>query len=748
MASEEIVRDGFRYRLHALEGGIFRLQTGGHDGYGESLLSRYGIVNDLPPAPDARETSDGVASGECELQLTDDGFALLRGGRTIVASLCGTQLATAPTHHGNQGYSVKLPVGEDEKLIGFGDQVRTRFLLNGQRDELWIRYPVKHVPVPFVMSSRGYGLFFNTTRRVVFDVGATDPEEAKFVVRKDMLDLYLIPGDSYDDMIRTYCTLTGFPVIPPLKSFGLWLICHTQATGHDVLNVARTLRQAKIPCDNLSLEPDWMENRYDFTTNKEWSGAKFRGCPTGSYRAGPDRMINALNRMGFDLGLWLCTRWDCTWEEERRIGEGADEEEGARDLDGIELTHFDENVGHAPVLMDQVTKRDEAWFEHLKRFVKDGARFFKVDPASLINEFPDRLYGNGKTDDEMHNIAFLLCSKQMALDYEAFTGRRSYGISVAGWAGQQRFAGTWAGDTGGGPQPLVGILQDAIVGHAYATCDMKTDRPDGLHMGFFLPWSLINSWASFHYPGFQGESFDAMYRDYSSLRMKLLPYYYGLARRASLTGRAIARPLCLEYPDVDAAYDVLAEFMLGDAFLVSVYRGEKVVLPAGRWLDRWSGEIHEGAWRETSVPFPENRGGHFFMREGAIVPTIEVMQHANERPLEQIIWQVFPGTHATAFTLYLDDGDTLAYRDGAYAECEVTMTPSDDGCSVTFGEVRGSEPERIARLRHRVEVFGADVTGARARDETLSLTRDGEHGNAVTAPVGTGTTIALDLQRR
>ena len=102
----------------------------------------------------------------------------------------------------------------------------------------------------------------------------------------------------------------------------------------------------------------------------------------------------------------------------------------------------------------------------------DGVRFFKVDPAKLINEFPDRLYGNGKMDDEMHNLAFLLCSRQMAADYEAHTGRRSYGISVAGWAAQQRFAGTWAVDTGGGPQPLVGILQDAIVGHTYATCDM------------------------------------------------------------------------------------------------------------------------------------------------------------------------------------------------------------------------------------------------------------------------------------
>ena len=122
-----------------------------------------------------------------------------------------------------------------------------------------------------------------------------------------------------------------------------------------------------IPCDNLSLEPDWMEQRYDYSTNKEWSAEKFRGTPHGSsFCAGPNRMIRALNRMGFDLGRWLCCRHDFTWEEERRLEEGSAEEGTSLCLDGIEISHPDENVGHGPVYMDTMTPRDEAWFEHLK----------------------------------------------------------------------------------------------------------------------------------------------------------------------------------------------------------------------------------------------------------------------------------------------------------------------------------------------------------------------------------------------
>ncbi len=188
----------------------------------------------------------------------------------------------------------------------------------------------------------------------------------------------------------------------PLKSFGLWLIMHTRATGHDVLTVARTLRDKRIPCDNVSLEPGWMERHYDYSTGKEWNAEKFRGTPRGSwFRAGPDRMINALNRMGFDLGLRLCCRYDFTWEEERRrIGDADEEAVSKSPVDDLGAAPVDDKPsGHDPVYLDTNTIRDAAWFAHLQKFVDDGVRFFKVDPAQLINEFPDRLCGNGYGDE-------------------------------------------------------------------------------------------------------------------------------------------------------------------------------------------------------------------------------------------------------------------------------------------------------------------------------------------------------------
>jgi len=743
---ERPLGDGLTLRARALQDGIFHLQAGGYDGYSQTLLDRYGFIERLEEDAAAEVGDFRLVAGELSLELTENGgFCLRRGAEEVLSSLPGSRTATFPTVFRNRGWQLDLPLHEEEKLVGFGDQTRTRFLLNGQKDELWVRYPTKHVPVPFFMSSRGYGLFFNTTRRLRFNVGASDATRARFTVERDFLDIYLFTGNSYQELIEKYTRLTGKPQLPPQKSFGLWLLFHSRASGHDVLSIAKALREAQIPVDNLSLEPAWMQQEYDYTTAKEWSDEKFRGTSHGStFRAGPEHMIHALKRQGFSLGLWLCTRWDFTWEEERRLQAPQEvQSDHNPTLEGIELGHFDENMSHGPWYMDENTRRDEAWFEHLKKFVRDGVRFFKVDPAALINEFPDRLYGNGRHDDEMHNIAFMLCSKQMMLDYEAFTNQRAFGISISGWAGFQRFPGTWAGDTGGGAQSLTGILQDAVVGHSFATCDMNTRAVAGIHMGFLLPWSLINSWAYFHYPAFQGEEMDSIYRDYSQMRMQLLPYLYSLAWRATQTSVAMARPMFLLHPENTRAYELLTQFYLGDSLLVTCYQDE-VTLPEGRWLNWWDNSVHEGHWDEQRLHVPANRGGHLLVREGAIIPTGPVQQHVGQKPLEEVRWLLFPGSQPTSFTLYLDDGDSLEHRSGAYASCTLFCTPTQDGFELHWGGIEGGEPQRIAHLKHRFEILDENsAPQSEAWGRQLQVERDEARLSWVTDAVETGTPVVV-----
>ena len=469
------------------------------------------------------------------------------------------------------------------------------------------------------------------------------------------------------------------------------------------------MRQARIPCDNIGLEPGWMETYYDYTVDKDWSKQRFKYLgPLERYRGGPSAMIRTLNRMGYNLGLWLNSRYDLSWEEERCAKDDSaaiDIKGEEASLDGIEISHIDEQVGHEPVRMDTWTIPEQSWFEHLKKFVNDGARFFKIDPALLINEFPDRLYGNGRHDDEMHNLAFMLCSKQTYQGYEKMTGLRPYSISISGWAGLQRFSGTWAGDTGGGKQPMCGILQDAVVGHAFATCDMNTACLEGMHMGFLLPWTLINSWQSFHYPPYQGDFIAGVYRDYANVRMQLVPYLYSLAYETTRSGRGLARPMMLAYPHEEKAYRLLQQYLLGDAFLVNVY-SKTVTLPKGKWFDYWNNTVVSGNWKSAKYAYPKNRGGQLFFKEGGIVPLGPVQQFTGEQVLKTVTWQIFPGRMPSQFTLYTDDGNTLAYRKGAYAKVTLFCTPLNNGMEIRWSRIAGSEQKRLAGIVNNFEILG------------------------------------------
>lgn len=98
----------------------------------------------------------------------------------------------------------------------------------------------------------------------------------------------------------------------------------------------------------------------------------------------------------------------------------------------------------------------------------------------------------------------------------------------------------------------------------------------------------------------------SVFRKYAQLRMELLPYIYEEARQASVTGIPLMRALPIEFPDDPRARKVPYQYMFGDRLLVApvVEEGverQRVYLPAGRWEDFWTGDVHQGP---TSIEYP------------------------------------------------------------------------------------------------------------------------------------------------
>ncbi|MBI4026400.1 MAG: glycoside hydrolase family 31 protein [Verrucomicrobia bacterium] len=628
-----------------------------------SGLDRYGFLKAKWPRVKATERRDGE-----EVRLQTDRASLLLTGRRhprIILRDGAKKVLLRGTVRGTSsgGMEAEFHLAKDERLFGFGDQTRERIEQRGAKIQMWIRNVASYIPIPFVMSSRGYGIFVNTTLRHNWDVAAGDSGKLRIRVPDNQLDLYLFTGSTLKEILSAYTELTGRPMLPPKWSFGLWFICRMQANDFEVMSDAANFRDRKIPCDVIGLEPGWMDKFYDYSVEKRWDPGKF---PIPSYAPkGPHNFTNALKRMGYKLELWLCNDYDLSHEAERRFhrthdprdasGKGFHEDDCEKDV------HFTE-----PIRCDKITRPEEPWFEHLKKFIDQGADFFKQDGALQCCEHPDRLWANGMSDREMHNLYPLLYSQQMYEGYRDYTGKRPCCFTPAGWAGLQRYTGTWTGDTGGGPKTLAACLNLALSGHSLVTCDMEVTTREGIHYGFLMPWAQVNSWNYFRHPWLQGEELCSIFRDYAQLRSRLIPYLYTYAREAHASGIPMMRPMVLEFPKDRRADGILTQYFLGREILVTAF-SEKVYLPEGRWRDYWTGNVLTGPKTFRYSP-PKNRGGGLFVRANSIIPLGPALDYVGQTAGEGLTLEVFMETGGSAeFSIYEDDGTTFAFEKGRFS---------------------------------------------------------------------------------
>ncbi|MBN1673620.1 MAG: DUF5110 domain-containing protein [Kiritimatiellae bacterium] len=672
-------------RLTFVAPDIVRVQVSRDGAFPDTGLNRYGFI--APPPAEAFAVATGKAgslarasSGALEVRWSKD------GSRISVADGKGkVRLRQTDVEHRDGGAVVGFKPAKNEDWAGFGDQTRKRLFHRGHVADCHVRNVKSYVPVPFFMSTRGAGVLVNTTHRIVFDMCASKPNRCEWRDGRGVVDYYVMIGESFRELIEAYTRLTGRPKLPPDWSFGLWYICRTQANDCEAVNDALNFRRENIPCDVLGLEPGWMEKNYDGSVDKTWSSERF---PIPPYcRTGPHNFFNAIQRMGFHMELWLCCDYDLSYEAERRVGCNAGggtarAEPPFYHKDGEADPHFS-----APMYADQVTQRDQRWFQHLRPFVEQGIAFFKQDGAYQVMDHPDRLWGNGMPDAEMHNLYPLLYAREMHDGFLEQTGRRPVVFTVAGWAGFQAWAGTWTGDTGGRLETLGAMLNTAMVGHSWATNDMEVAEKEGIHMGYLLPWSQINSWNYFRMPWVQGKDLCDMHRAYAQLRARLIPYIYSWARHATRTGYPLMAPLPLEFENDSRCRNVLHEFLLGRDLLVSVYKPD-VCLPAGRWKDYWTGRVYEGA-RHTKIAWPANRGGGLFVREGALIPFGPLMAYRGERPVDEIELYAFPGRHASSMDFYEDDGCSMAYAKGRFAVTPLECVRRGRQVRVRVGKTAG-----------------------------------------------------------
>lgn len=698
---EKIFQHGDKcVRITACAENAVRIRVG--DEQGESLFDRYGLYR-KPDEACGAELASGVAAGGLTVTFKEGTitFGSARFERKMDVRCLDTDAVKTYFNEtlggmrppqkqiigedGKRGYGavdfqqnpkyVTVSGIEDELFYGLGAANPDRIVLNGKTYLERVVYQSNEMPVPFLMTKAGYGILCNSTWWHGIDVCARDAHEILWYLPDGDIDFTVFAGDTLAELLERFTYITGRPALLPKWAYGLAFIDQYTADQYEVMRNAATFREKKLPCDSISLEPGWMEKRYDFSVDKKWNRGRYlieewaRSKEPG--HVNKNFFTAALARYGFKLHLWLCCEHDFTAEEERRIGNEV-----------------------APEIPD--------WFDHLKQFVCDGASSFKLDPCHTVDNADERrVYVNGRGEPEMHNLIQTLYMRDMYRGAAEYTGLRPMHHYCGGYTGTGAYGASNTGDNGGELPTLVWILSCGMSGISNLTCDMNVFKKHTLHYCFFTAWCQLNSWSGFAHPWWAGEEIEPVFAFYDRLRYRLIPYIYSTAITANLTGMPVCRAMPLMFED-DVLQNAVCEYMFGENLLVGAFSDE-IYLPAGNiWIDYWSGKVYEGG--VTVKPeIPNDRGGFLFVRGGAIVPTDAPRQHTNPGDTENIILELYP--HGVSYyDFYEDDGMTLEYRDGKRTVTRISMVEADGRCDIGIGEREG-DFRGIGKRTYTARVF-------------------------------------------
>jgi alpha-D-xyloside xylohydrolase len=453
--------------------------------------------------------------------------------------------------------------------------------------------------------------------------------------------------------------------VPPDWSFGFWISRWGYRNRDEVMTVARRMREERVPCDVIHIDPYWMRYHEGHHGDLEWDESAFPD---------PKGMIAELKALGFRLSLWESPYVPLD-SEMRAEGERKGFLLMAKDGSGPAIVH---GFAKPSAAVDFTNPEAIEWFKAKNRkLLEMGVAVIKTDFAEDMPD--DAVAHDGTSPEQLHNLYPLLYQRAV---FETTQDVHGYGLiwGRSGYAGSQRYPVHWGGDPGCTFEDMAASLRGALSwilsGAAFASFDMGgffgvptiTDPPSP---ELYIRWSqmgLLFSHARAHgnvaprEPWEYGEPALSIFRRYAQLRYRLLPYLYAAARRAP-QGVPLARPLVYDHPSDRTTWHIDDEYLLGPDLLVApMFKplGRRdIYLPAGGWYDYWTDQRFDGSRWITYDAQLETLP--FFVRAGAVIPMGPALEHVNERPWDPLSFDVYPGGEAVSEMNLTDDRRALHF---------------------------------------------------------------------------------------
>lgn len=478
----------------------------------------------------------------------------------------------------------------DEKIYGCGESF-TRLNKRGQRLNLWsydalgVQNKDMYKPIPFFMSSAGYGMFVHSSCAMTFDFGHDYDEAATLYLDDDQLDIFIFLGNP-KEILEEYTALTGRAQMPPDWSFGLWMSRITYDNEVQVRDVAQKIRENRIPCDVIHLDTGWFEE--DWKCNYKFSESRFEDAK---------KMIADLGKDGFKISLWQLPYITPTNELYQEAYENG---YFVRDSDG--------KVATEDLVIDFSNKDAVKWYQNLLKGLFDiGVRAIKADFGEGAPYHG--IYASGKSGRYEHNLYPLRYNHAVDEITSACNDEHIIWARSA-WAGSQRYPIHWGGDAeitdSAMAASLRGGLSLGLCGFTFWSHDIggfTQKSPEELYSRW-IPFGMLTSHSRCHgqppkEPWEYSEKFLDIFRKSVELKYQLFPYIKQEAEESVKKGFPLMRTLFFEYPEDKIAWDIEDEYFFGSKILVAPLFEENqctrdVYLPQGEWVNFFSMETYEG----------------------------------------------------------------------------------------------------------------------------------------------------------
>ena len=554
-----------------------------------------------------------------------------------------------------------------------------------------------YFPVPFFVSSRGYGLHLATLRRAYFDLGAETSDRATLAVDGDALQLEFFGGDP-QTIVSRFVERIGKAALPPKWAFGLWMSSNEWNSQAAVAEQVALTERHGIPATALVIEAWSDESTFYIWNDAQYTprpGAEgFRLAdftfPADGLWPDPKGMVDDLHRRGVHLVLWqIPVLKKLETPHAQQDADRAHAVEAGlvvREADGEQpylVRPFWFHDGYVP---DFTSVEADRWWRAKRQYLIDdlGVDGFKTDGAEHLWGEGLR-FSDGRTGAEVNNLFPNLYESI----YARLGGPTRLNFSRAGYTGAQAFSTHWAGDENSTFEAfrhsITAGLTAGISGVAFWGWDIggfSGPLPSAelylraTAMAAFCPIMQYHSEFNHHTVpcvdrtpwNMQDRTGDPdvlpIFRFYANLRMNLLPYIWSEAIKSSRSGLPMMRALPLEFPEDERARAFAYQYLFGEALLVApvAWEGQKqqdVYLPEGLWYDFWTGERHQGS-QVLTVPTPKK---HIpvFVRGG----TVLALRLAADGELGSFVgntvdvealpaFRVYPGSRPSEFTWFAD----------------------------------------------------------------------------------------------